>query len=176
MPLNSRNRCPYVAVQSVDLRMLLVATLAIVMPPAIGEPVRVVGDPGAPVAAHEAGLDNRLQRLGTVAPDRVHLEVAAVPRSGGCAGTRQDLLHGGATEKVLPQPAQRGHRLFLPRLADRLRHRARTSPSWINSRAMRSVVGPMPGIARNVFASTSGVMCRSSRNTALAARLYPQAR
>ncbi len=41
---------------------------------------------------------------------------------------------------------------------------------------MRSVVGPMPEMDLKTLAWTSGVMSRSMRSTALAARLYPHAR
>src|SRR6185436_7149091 len=42
------------------------------------EAIRMVRDPRARPAAFEAGVHDRLEGFGAVAPDRMHLEVAAI--------------------------------------------------------------------------------------------------
>ena len=134
--------------------------------------VGVVGDAGAAVAAREAGVDDRRRasRRRRSRPSASGSRRGTLAREGA-PRRREDLLHRGAAEKVPPQAraASRPPPRF-PASRDARSTKAER-PSWISSRAMRSVVGPMPGIARNVLASTSGVMWRSSRSTAFAARL-----
>jgi len=84
----------------------------------------MVRDAGAALSARKAGLHDRIERLRPVAPDRVHLKIAAVlahvrqlfPECRDATRLREDLLHGRAAQEVLPERAQRGHLVALPRL------------------------------------------------------------
>src|SRR6185503_10090664 len=73
----------------------------------------------------EACLDDRVERLRPIAPNRVHLEVAAILRPRRPTTPRQHLFHRRSTDEVLTQPAQFGDRLFLPGRPDRLLHQRR---------------------------------------------------
>ena len=118
IPLNIRKRPLYLRL-SASIAACCCATCAIVMPPAIGRPYEWSVMPAQRCAAREAGLDDRIERLGAVAPDRVHLEIAAVLRARRRAAAREDLAHGRAAEEMLPQRAQLRDLLLLARLAHR---------------------------------------------------------
>jgi hypothetical protein len=81
------------------------------------QPVGVIRNPGAALAAREARVGDRVERFGAVAPDGVHLEVAAVLLTGGSAAAREDVANGGAAEEMLPQRPQLCNLLLLACLA-----------------------------------------------------------
>jgi hypothetical protein len=66
----------------------------------------------------QAGVDNRLERLGAVAPHGVHLEIAAVRRARRCCPPGQDVLDGSAAQEVPAKLAKTGNGFFLPCLRD----------------------------------------------------------
>ena len=80
----------------------------------------MIGDAGAAPPALEAGVDDRLERLAAVAPDRVHLEVAAVLLARRRALPRQDLADRRPAEELAAEAAQPRDFLLLARVAHRL--------------------------------------------------------
>jgi hypothetical protein len=120
-PLEHPEAAPIFRVQFVD-RRVLIDNLRHRHPARNRQSVGVIGHAGALISAGQARLHNRVERLRSVAPDRVHLEVAAVLRPRRRTTPRQHLLHRRSTHEVLAEPPQGGDRFFLAGRPYRLLH------------------------------------------------------
>ena len=75
--LQQPEACRWYFAFSASISRCCCSTRAIDRPPAIGKPVRMIGDGGMRVAARDPGLDDLLERLAAVAPIGMHLQIAA---------------------------------------------------------------------------------------------------
>src|SRR5712691_10381607 len=81
------------------------------------QPVRVIRHARARPPALEARVHDRLERLGAIAPDRMHLEIASIPRTRRRPFARQDGFYRRAVQVLPPQVVQARDLLLLARLA-----------------------------------------------------------
>jgi hypothetical protein len=115
-PFEQPEAADVLAVQRIDFGVLLDRA---VHAHATGDAqtVGMIRNSRARPAALETGVDDRLERLGAVAPDRMHLEVTPILCSRRRAFPRQNLLNRGAAQIESAQVVQPGNVLLLARFA-----------------------------------------------------------
>jgi hypothetical protein len=168
-PLEQSEAAAVLAVQHVDFGVLLHRALH-AHATGDAETVGMIRDPRARPSALETGIHDRLERFGAITPDRMHLEITTVSRSRWRTLARQNLLNRGSAQIESPQPVQPRDLLLFARFAHGAFDKRAAA---VDDQFARDAIGRRtnPRMALNVFAVTSGVMSRSIRSTAFAARL-----